>query len=59
MSEPLEDLSDHSPVFTLSSNRLQMFVDNEWPQPVISNAETERADKKAKRRISKEITNLL
>ena len=48
-----EDLSDNSPIFRPSANRLQMFVDNDWPQPVICNAETERADKKARRRISK------
>lgn len=47
-----QDLSDNSPVYSVTSSRLQMFVDTDWPQPVICNAETEKADKKAKRRIS-------
>ncbi|KAF6016798.1 hypothetical protein EB796_024893 [Bugula neritina] len=48
-----DDLSDKSPVFNVTSSRLQMFVDSDWPQPMICNAETEKADKKAKRRIKK------
>ena len=48
------DLSDNSPVYSAKSNKLQMFVDDEgWPLPVIlCNAETEKAERKAKRRIS-------
>lgn len=47
------DLSDNSPVYYAQSSRLQMLVDDDWPQPVIlTTAESEKADKKAKRRIS-------
>lgn len=39
----------------LGKNRLIMLVDSndDWPQPIISSAEKEKAEKKAKRRISK------
>ncbi|XP_067935312.1 RUN and FYVE domain-containing protein 2-like [Watersipora subatra] len=48
------DLSDNSPVYYAQSSRLQMLVDDDWPQPVIlTTAESEKADKKAKRRIRK------
>ena len=48
-----DGLEESSPTYTLDANRLIMLVDSEWPQPVISSSETEKAEKKAKRRISK------
>lgn len=42
---------ENSPFHSINANRLIMLVDSDWPQPVISNAASEKANKKAKRRI--------